>query len=60
MDEINESLASAQSSLEDADIATEVLNKSTQDILIQSAISLMAQSNQLPQDALNILANTLS
>ena len=60
MDEINDSLTLAQSSLEDADIATEVLNKSTQDILIQSAISLMAQSNQLPQDALNILANTLS
>ena len=59
-EEIKDSISSAQSSLEDADIATEILNKSTQDILIQSAISLMAQSNQLPQDALNILANTLN
>lgn len=59
-EEINNSISSAQSSLEDADIATEVLNKSAQDILIQSAISLMSQSNQLPQDALNILANSLS
>lgn len=59
-EEINDSISSAQSNLEDADMATEILNKSTQDILIQSAISLMAQSNQLPQDALSILANTLS
>lgn len=59
-EEINDSISSAQSSLEDADIATEVLNNSNQQILIQAAISLMAQSNQLPQDALNILANTLN
>lgn len=56
-DEINESLTSAQSGLEDTDIATESMKNATNQILIQSGISLMAQSNQLPQDVLNILAS---
>ncbi|WP_297416976.1 flagellin [Clostridium sp.] len=55
-DEINDVTTSAESSLEDADMATESLKNSTSQILINSAISLMVQSNQLPQDALNILA----
>lgn len=57
MDEINQNLSEAQSSIADADIAEEMLNYTRTNILYQSSISLMAQSNNFPQDALNILAN---
>jgi len=56
-DEINDTTSSAESSLEDADIATESVKNSTSEILIKSSLSLIAQSNKLPQDALNILAS---
>lgn len=57
MSEISDVLTSAQSSLADADIAKEVIEITKNKILIDSGIGLMAQSNRLPQDALNILAN---
>jgi flagellin len=46
-----------QSNIGDADIAEEMMNYSKSGILIQSSIALMAQSNNFPKDALNILAN---
>ena len=57
MSEISDVLTSAQSSLADADIAKEVIEITKNKILIDSGRGLMAQSNKLPQDALNILAN---
>jgi len=54
---MNQSLTSAQSSIEDADIAEESLELSRTQIIYQASISLMAQSNKLPQDALNVLAS---
>ncbi|MGG7151291.1 flagellin [Clostridium neonatale] len=57
MSEISDVLTSAQSNLADADIAKEVMEITKNKILIDSGIGLMAQSNKLPQDALNILAN---
>lgn len=57
MNENSASLEKAQSRIADADIAEEMLKFSETQILIQSSISLMAQSNQLPQDALQVLAN---
>lgn len=57
MDDINENLSKAQSKIADSDIAEEMLNYARTNILYQSSISLMAQSNKFPQDALNILAN---
>lgn len=50
-------LENAQSSIGDADIAEEYLNYSTQSLLIQSSISLIAQANNIPQDALQIIGN---
>ncbi|EHJ01488.1 flagellin domain protein [Clostridium sp. DL-VIII] len=47
----------AQSTIGDADIAEEIMNYSKSQILIQSSIGLIAQSNKFPQDALNILGN---
>lgn len=57
MSEISDVLTGAQSNLADADIAKEVMEITKNKILIDSGIGLMAQSNKLPQDALNILAN---
>ena len=50
-------IQTAQSSIGDADIATEMSQYSKSQILIQASIALMAQSNNFPKDALNILAN---
>lgn len=58
-DEMDDTLTSAQSDIEDTDIATEMMNYSTSQILIKSGISLMAQSNQLPQDCVNLLKSSL-
>ncbi|NFE73492.1 flagellin [Clostridium botulinum] len=55
--ENNLSLEKSQSNIADADIAFEMLKFSESQILIQSSISLMAQSNSFPQDALNVLKN---
>ena len=55
--EISDSLTSAQSSIEDADIAAESLEYSRTKVLIQAATSLIAQGNNLPKDALNILSS---
>ena len=51
------SIQTAQSRIGDADIAEEMMKYSTSQLLVNSSIGLMAQSNKLPQDALNILAN---
>ncbi len=51
------SLEKSQGNIADADIAFEMLKFSESQILIQSSISLMAQSNNFPQDALNVLKN---
>lgn len=56
-DEVSDTLSSAQSSISDTDIATEMMKNATSEVLIKSSISLLAQSNKLPQDILNILAN---
>lgn len=57
MNEINLTLKKSQSKIADANVAEEMVNLSKSQIIIQSAAALMAQSNQLPQDALQVLAN---
>lgn len=47
----------AQSRIGDADIAEEMMNYSKSQVLVNSSIALMAQSNNFPKDCLNILAN---
>lgn len=51
------SIQEAQSRIGDADIAEEMINYSKSQILIQSSIGLLAQSNNFPKDCLNILSN---
>lgn len=53
----NINFQSAQSKIGDADVAKEYLEYSTSQILVQSSISLIAQANNIPQDALQILGN---
>lgn len=48
---------SVQSNIGDADVAKEYIEYSTSQILVQSSISLIAQANNIPQDALQILGN---
>jgi len=57
MGSIAGSLQQAQSSIGDADIAEEMLINVQTDILIKASIALMAQSNNIPQDALRVLEN---
>ncbi len=47
----------AQSRIGDADIAEEMMNYSKNQLLVNSSIGLMAQSNNFPKDCLNILGN---
>ena len=53
----NINIESAQSNIGDADITKEYLKYSTSQILMQSSLSLIAQANQIPQDALQIIGN---
>jgi flagellin len=57
VDAKNISLQKAQSSLADTNMAEEMVKVSRSQLLIQSSIGLMAQSNNLPQDALRVLQN---
>ncbi|MVX62521.1 flagellin [Clostridium chromiireducens] len=47
----------AQSRIGDADIAEEMMNYSKSQLLVNSSIGLLAQSNNFPKDCLNILGN---
>lgn len=49
-----------QSGLCDSDIAKEIIDYSTQNVIIQANIAIIAQANKLPQDALTILQNVKS
>lgn len=51
------SLQKSQSNIADADMAEEMLKYSESQILVQSSLALMAQSNNFPQDTLKILQN---
>lgn len=51
------SVQTAQSRIGDADMAEEAMNYSKGQLLVNSSIGLMAQSNNFPKDCLNILAN---
>ncbi|MDT8893205.1 FliC/FljB family flagellin [Halomonas sp. I1] len=48
-------LSAARSRIEDADYATEVANMTKNQILQQAGTSVLAQANQLPQNALSLL-----
>ncbi|AYD40689.1 flagellin [Clostridium fermenticellae] len=49
-----------QSGLCDSDIAKEIIDYSTQNVIVQANIAIIAQADKLPQDALTILQNVKS
>jgi len=49
------SLSSAQSRIQDVDVAQETSNLSRAQILMQAGVSVLAQANQIPQVALKLL-----
>lgn len=53
--EINIQLQSADSDVMDVDVASETMRYSKDSILVQAGIAMMAQTNKMPQDVLNIL-----
>ncbi len=57
LSELNLLNQGAESSIRDADVAIEMVNYSKEEILINTATALMAQSNRFPQEILRILEN---
>lgn len=57
---ISETTQSADSSLSDADIAAEMTEYSKDNILMQAGNAMMAQTNKIPQEVLQILQNVKS
>ncbi len=58
-DEMNDTLQAAQSDIEDTDISAEMEKYSSSEVMVKAGISLMSQSNQLPQDCVNLLISSL-
>lgn len=56
MQDLNDGMISADSSIRDADVSEEILNYSKESIIIQASNAMIAQANKLPQDVLNILS----
>ncbi|MFT8313928.1 MAG: flagellin [Clostridium sp.] len=54
--EISDKIQDADSSISDADIATEIMEYSKSGILVDAGIAMMVQTNKFPQDILNILS----
>lgn len=52
-------IESARSTITDADIASEMLEYSRTNILYQSSVAIIAQTNQIPMNALRALQNTM-
>lgn len=51
-------ISSTQSSIFDTDLAAEIMEYSRTDILRQASISVIAQTNQIPMNALQVLNNS--
>lgn len=58
--EISDKTQEAESGIRDTDMATEIMEYSKDNILIEAGNAMMVQSNQLPQNALKILENVRS
>ncbi|MCB2308791.1 flagellin [Clostridium estertheticum] len=58
--EISDKTQAAESGISDTDMATEIMEYSKDNILIEAANAMMVQSNKLPQDALKVLENVRS
>ena len=57
MQELNEKMTDAYSSIRDSDMAEEMMNYSKESIVIQASNAMINQANKLPQDVLQIIQN---
>ena len=57
LDTARQNLTSAESRIRDLDMAEETTNMTKNQILVQSATSMLAQANKVPQQALQLLQN---
>ncbi|AZV55957.1 flagellin [Clostridium sp. AWRP] len=57
MQELNQKMTDAYSSIRDSDMADEMMNYSKESIVIQASNAMIAQANKLPQDVLQIIQN---
>lgn len=55
LDTTIENMTAAYSRIMDVDMATEITNYSTQQVLVQSATSMLSQANERPQQVLQLL-----
>ena len=55
LDTARQNLTSAESRIRDLDMAEETTNMTKNQILVQSATSMLAQANKVPQQALQLL-----
>ncbi len=53
----NENLTAAESSIRDADVAKEMMNFTKEQILSQASQSMLAQANSLPQQVMSLIAS---
>ena len=51
----NENLSASMSRIQDTDMAAEMTNYASQQVLVQAATSMLAQANQAPQQALQLI-----
>jgi flagellin len=56
LNQTNESLTASESRIRDADIATEMMSFSKDQILLQSSQTMLSQANGLPQGTLSLLS----
>lgn len=57
MQELNEKMTDAYSSIRDSDMAEEIMSYSKEGIIIQASTAMINQANKLPQDVLQIIQN---
>lgn len=55
--ELGDTIQNADSSVGDADVAFEMMNLAKYNVLVDSSLSIMRQTNNFPQDVLRILEN---
>jgi len=55
VDTVSENMQSAESRIRDVDMAKEMMNYTTQNILNQAATAMLAQANQAPQNVLSLI-----
>lgn len=60
LNEMSDRVTGTESSIRDADLAEEMLNYSTADLLVNAGLAMIVQTNKMPQEILQVLSNLRS